>query len=166
MKRIIGGLSYAGRSLVGSCKSSTLHSSVRGKLFCHRSTLFNRHLAAIIQNVILLLLAVPTYIAVFQEPASLSTSDLVLGALALIDLAVEFTADNQQYSFQTYKQTGLIEKNDWPGARIRWTPADAKRGFVTRGLWAWSRHPNFLCEQSFWVRSAICYPSSPCGYSS
>lgn len=70
-----------------------------------------------------------------------------------MDIATEFVADNQQYSFQTYKRLGVHEKNEWPGARIKWTPADAKRGFVTRGLWAWSRHPNFFCEQSFWVRS-------------
>ena len=28
--------------------------------------------------------------------------------------------------------------------------ADLKRGFVTRGLWAFSRHPNFAAEQSVW----------------
>ncbi|GJE96205.1 DUF1295-domain-containing protein [Phanerochaete sordida] len=106
---------------------------------------------AIIQNIILFLLAVPTYIAVFEEPTSLGTSDYILGTLALVDLVLEFVADNQQYSFQTYKHTGIIETNEWPGANIQWTPADAKRGFVTRGLWAWSRHPNFLCEQSFWI---------------
>jgi steroid 5-alpha reductase family enzyme len=39
----------------------------------------------------------------------------------------------------------------WPGAKIAWSRADAERGFVQRGLWAWSRHPNFLCEQSFWA---------------
>ena len=108
-------------------------------------------LVAFIQNVILLLLGLPTYIAVFQEPAKLATSDYVLAALALLDLAVEFTADNQQYSFQTFKHSGVRETNDWPFADRNWTAADAKRGFVTKGLWGWSRHPNFLCEQSFWV---------------
>lgn len=111
----------------------------------------NKATLAIIQNIILFLLAVPTYIAVFQEPAGLSTSDYILGALALVDLALEFTADNQQYSFQTFKHSGLIQKDEWPGANIQWTPTDAKRGFITKGLWAWSRHPNFLCEQTFWV---------------
>ncbi|KAI0714446.1 DUF1295-domain-containing protein [Cerioporus squamosus] len=106
---------------------------------------------AFIQNVILFVLAVPAQIAALQQPARLSTSDYVLAALALVDIAAEFVADNQHYSFQTYKRTGVHEKNEWPGARIQWTPADAKRGFVTRGLWAWSRHPNFFCEQSFWV---------------
>lgn len=109
-------------------------------------------LVAFIQNIILLLLGLPTYIAVFQEPSQLATSDYVLASLALLDLVVEFTADNQQYSFQTFKYTGVRETNDWPFADRNWTAADAKRGFVTKGLWAWSRHPNFLCEQSFWVR--------------
>ena len=79
------------------------------------------------------------------------STSLVLGALALADIAMEFVADNQQYSFQTYKHTGVLTKGDWPSARIHWTPRDAKRGFVTRGLWAWSRHPNFFCEQAFWA---------------
>ncbi|PSS05509.1 hypothetical protein PHLCEN_2v3791 [Hermanssonia centrifuga] len=106
---------------------------------------------AAIQNVILFLLGIPTYIAAFQQPGQLSTSDYILASLALLDLAIEFTADNQQYSFQTYKHTGVIEKNEWLGANLNWTPADATRGFITRGLWAWSRHPNFLCEQTFWI---------------
>lgn len=111
--------------------------------------------SAFIQNVILLLLGIPTYIAVFQQPTKLATSDYVLAILALIDLVVEFTADNQQYSFQTFKHSGVREVNEWPFANPGWTAADVKRGFVTKGLWAWSRHPNFLCEQSFWVRCLL-----------
>lgn len=30
------------------------------------------------------------------------------------------------------------------------TPSDAIRGFVARGMWAYSRHPNFCCEQLTW----------------
>jgi steroid 5-alpha reductase family enzyme len=33
---------------------------------------------------------------------------------------------------------------------LDWTEQDAKLGFLKRGLWAHSRHPNFTCEQSFW----------------
>ncbi|EPQ52694.1 DUF1295-domain-containing protein [Gloeophyllum trabeum ATCC 11539] len=106
---------------------------------------------AVIQNIILFLLAIPTHIAASQPHAPLATSDYILGALALLTLAVEFTADNQQFSFQTFKRTGFLEMKEWPGGRIRWTEEDVKRGFVTRGLWAWSRHPNFLCEQTFWI---------------
>ena len=106
---------------------------------------------AFMQNVILFIFAIPIQMAAVQQPESLGTSDYVLAALALVDIAAEFVSDNQQYSYQTYKRSGVLAKNEWPGARIQWTEADAKRGFVTRGLWGWSRHPNFFCEQSFWV---------------
>jgi len=28
---------------------------------------------------------------------------------------------------------------------------DLDRGFVVTGLWSWTRHPNFTCEQAIWV---------------
>ncbi|TFY50505.1 hypothetical protein EVJ58_g11023 [Rhodofomes roseus] len=108
---------------------------LRDKLPTWLFQILNFVFIAVIQNIILFLLGIPTHIAAFQQPAHLSTSDYVLGALALAD---------------TYKHSGVLDKNEWPGARIQWTPRDAKRGFVTRGLWAWSRHPNFFCEQAFW----------------
>ena len=103
------------------------------------------------QNIILFLLGVPAKIAVTQPHTSLGVSDYVLGAFGFLTLLTEFIADNQQYSYQTFKRSGKLNLNEWLGARIAWTKRDAERGFVTRGLWAWSRHPNFLCEQSFWV---------------
>ncbi|KAF9453448.1 DUF1295-domain-containing protein [Macrolepiota fuliginosa MF-IS2] len=115
------------------------------------------------QNVLLLLLGIPTFITTVLQPhTDLVTSDYVLAAIAVGILAFEFTADNQQYAFQTYKHAFLArEKGDkhfasyvaekqWPLARLDWTPSDARRGFVTKGLWRYSRHPNFACEQSFW----------------
>ena len=111
------------------------------------------HHKAIIQNILLFMLAIPTHNAAVIPPSqrALGTSDYVLAALSLITVAFEFVADNQQYSYQTFKRSGVLNKNEWPGARINWTLEDVQRGFVTRGLWAWSRHPNFLCEQTFWV---------------
>jgi steroid 5-alpha reductase family enzyme len=118
-----------------------------------------------IQNVLLLLLGLPTRtVALFQPRSSLETSDYVLASLALLVLFLEFTADNQQYAYQTYKHAFLAkekgatdvkpydESKQWIGARLSWTPDDARRGFITRGLWRYSRHPNFACEQLFWVR--------------
>ncbi|KIK78764.1 hypothetical protein PAXRUDRAFT_834456 [Paxillus rubicundulus Ve08.2h10] len=113
--------------------------------------IFNLTFIAITQNIILFLLGVPAQIAATQPHALLSTSDYVLGALGFLTIFVEFIADNQQYSYQTFKRSGKLDPNDWPGARIAWTKRDVERGFVTKGLWAWSRHPNFLCEQSFWI---------------
>jgi len=115
-----------------------------------------------IQNVLLLLLGLPAYMAVLQPHTHLATSDYFLAAVTLIVLLFEFTADNQQYAFHAYKHDILAkEKGDksvaeynpsdhWPGARLSWTKDDAHRGFITRGLWRYSRHPNCACEQTFW----------------
>ncbi|KAJ7086037.1 hypothetical protein B0H15DRAFT_353673 [Mycena belliarum] len=105
-----------------------------------------------IQNVLLLLLGIPTYFAATQSPQLLEIRDYGVIALSLLVLAIEFTSDNQQYAFQTFKHEPrrFHNSHQWLGARLDWTPADAERGFITRGLWAWSRHPNFACEQSFW----------------
>ncbi|KAJ7220003.1 hypothetical protein GGX14DRAFT_585008 [Mycena pura] len=105
-----------------------------------------------IQNVLLLLLGIPTYFVAIQPPQPLNGQDYGVIALSLLVLALEFTADNQQFAYQTFKHTPrrYHEHHQWLGARLDWTAADVERGFLTRGLWAWSRHPNFLCEQSFW----------------
>jgi len=125
--------------------------------------IINLTFIAIIQNVLLFLLGMPTFIASALQPhTDLATSDYVLAFIALSILAFEFIADNQQYAFQTYKHSYLAhakgektvepydEKKQWPLARLDWTPSDARRGFITKGLWRYSRHPNFACEQSFW----------------
>ncbi|KAI0048941.1 DUF1295-domain-containing protein [Auriscalpium vulgare] len=111
---------------------------------------------SIIQNLLLLGLAIPTYFALI-EPSPLGFSDGALAFTALALLAFEFTADNQQFAFHAWKASVLSARaprysasEHWPGARLAFTEADAKRGFLTRGLWAWSRHPNFFAEQSFW----------------
>jgi steroid 5-alpha reductase family enzyme len=36
-----------------------------------------------------------------------------------------------------------------PGCK--YTQIDLDRGFCVSGLWSWSRHPNFACEQSIWL---------------
>jgi steroid 5-alpha reductase family enzyme len=112
------------------------------------------------QNGILYGLGYPAYLTLRNPNTPLGASDALLTVLALLDLLAEFVADNQQYSFQTYKHSKprvLRPRNEgWFWARQRWTEEDAKRGFVVRGLWAWSRHPNFAAEQTFWV-SGICF---------
>jgi len=60
----------------------------------------------------------------------------ILGiAVWIIGFAVEITADRQKSAF----------KRD---------PANAGR-FITTGLWAWSRHPNYFGEIVLWVGMAI-----------
>lgn len=97
------------------------------------------------------MLGLPSYQVLMLPKIPLGLSDYIIGGLSLTVLTLEFIADNQQWSFQNFKQSGKIKPNEWFGANIEWTEHDRKRGFITRGLWAWSRHPNFFCEQSFWV---------------
>ncbi len=101
-------------------------------------------------------------------PFGLTLADGALALCALATLYTQWTADNQQYSFQSYKyalqdvskgkagaERALERHREWRMegglARIKWTQADADKGFTRRGLWAWSRHPNFACEQTFWA---------------
>ncbi|KAH7873438.1 uncharacterized protein C8R40DRAFT_1161690 [Lentinula edodes] len=136
------------------------------------------------QNVLLMALGWPAYLAVTQTSTggsggTLVITDYILALWALGVLVVEFTADNQQFVYQTYKHTFLASTSTststptstptpadhthalrvastvaWPCASpetdLNLTPADAHRGFLTSGLWRYSRHPNFACEQAFW----------------
>ncbi|QRV80607.1 hypothetical protein RhiJN_08622 [Ceratobasidium sp. AG-Ba] len=136
--------------------------------------IFNFGFIALAQNVLLFLMALPAHHALFQYDIPLGTSDYILTFLTLCNFAIQFTADNQQYAYQTYKHSRPADKTRdvaeqaekdkestaygpraWPGARMEWSDEDVKRGFITRGLWAWSRHPNFLCEQLTWYFQAL-----------
>ncbi|KAF9070153.1 hypothetical protein BDP27DRAFT_1402219 [Rhodocollybia butyracea] len=146
---------------------------------------------------------VPSYLIHLGHATGLSIADALLALWALGILAVEFTSDNQQYLYQTYKyaflakdasssskedksyasavKTSSASSNDfsvknaahehafdvasavaWPGAKpsssattthfgtVILTPSSASHGFIATGLWQYSRHPNFACEQAFW----------------
>lgn len=95
-------------------------------------------------------MATPALIAA-THPSPLALSDIILALTALTLLAFETIADNQQFAFHAWKHGKYDARAQWPGARLAWTKDDAARGFCTRGLWSWSRHPNFFAEQSFWV---------------
>jgi len=116
---------------------------------------------AAIQNILLLLIATPALIAA-THPSPLILSDIILTLTALMLLTFEFIADNQQFAFHAWKHGTYNARAHWPGARLAWTKDDTARGFCTRGLWSWSRHPNFFAEQSFWVGVVVVSPSPPC----
>ena len=109
-------------------------------------------------NILLLILGFPIHTASTIQPHTpIAPYDLLLASLTPIVLALKFTAINQQYAFQSYKTTVLSsgakydETKQWPDTWLKWTSEDARRGFMMRGLWAYSRHSNFACEQTFWV---------------
>lgn len=132
---------------------------------------------AIAQNMLLAITALPNYLLLtttwvnhVTEPVpnpvnKLILGDYILAALFVINLTIQFFADQQQWNYQNYKRGKDPHQKPLPNAMVDpvtklplqnqnvmpWsTPQDAQRGFVTKGLWAWSRHPNFGCEQTSW----------------
>jgi steroid 5-alpha reductase family enzyme len=100
--------------------------------------LLNATFVAPFQNLLLLLIATPAYVASQARAHPLNALDLVAAALFLLFLVGETLADQQQWRFQTAKQ----EK--------RARGESESQGFVSTGLFRYSRHPNFFCEQGMW----------------
>ncbi|KAG8969110.1 hypothetical protein FRC03_004425 [Tulasnella sp. 419] len=119
--------------------------------------IFNLGFIAIIQNILLLSLSLPVYAATIQPRGPLGLSDFLLAGVGLMTVATEFIADNQQWTYQNFKRSGNLDPNPWLGGKIKWTQEDSQRGFVAEGLWGLSRHPNFFCEQLFWLLQSL-YP--------
>jgi steroid 5-alpha reductase family enzyme len=99
---------------------------------------FNATFVAPYQNVLLLLLALPAWAALRRAGTPFGVLDAVATAAFVVFLAGETIADEQQWRFQSDKQARR--------ARGETVHAD----FLTMGLFAWSRHPNFFCEQGMW----------------
>jgi steroid 5-alpha reductase family enzyme len=99
---------------------------------------FNATFIASYQNLILLLLALPAWAAYEHRGAPLTILDGVATVGFVVLLAGETVADEQQWAFQQDKKARR-ERGEQGGAE-----------FVTDGLFRWSRHPNFFCEQGMW----------------
>jgi hypothetical protein len=125
---------------------------------------------AFMQNFLLLVAELPQYLLLTHwqsssghmstlaklKPHHASTStvplniaDALLAVAFVTTLVFEMRADNQQQTFQRLKH-GALDKQK-KGQEITDKEKKAiERGFVAEGLWAWSRHPNFACEQTTW----------------
>lgn len=104
-------------------------------------TLFDLGFIALYQNALLLAIALP--IVMVQDTGPLGIADVALAALYVGLVAMETVADQQQWNFQAEKKRQIKA-----GGALSGMAAD---GFITSGLWARSRHPNYFAEQSIWV---------------
>ncbi|KAH8423293.1 DUF1295 domain protein [Aspergillus melleus] len=117
--------------------------------------LFNLTFISVIQSLLLLLLAAPTYnfVLLAQRPdlKSFELPDLAFSRVAFFFLIIEFFADQQQWHFHCakheYQNTARISGQ----YKDQFTPEDLERGFAVTGLWSLSRHPNFAAEQAIWL---------------
>ncbi len=95
--------------------------------------LFNLLFIVLYQNALLVLITLPALVA-WQNPAALTGWDIAFAVLFVAFLVGESAADQQQWNFHRAKAAG--------GTR--------EPGFVTTGLFRYSRHPNFFFEQAQW----------------
>ncbi len=76
----------------------------------------------------------PVYVAVTRGDRGVGIIDVLAVVVGLGAVAIEGIADVQMHRFVRDKQPGQV---------------------MDRGLWAWSRHPNYFGEVSFWVSLAL-----------
>lgn len=101
------------------------------------------------EKVLLWAVTLPTYVLLLTsriKPA-MTAADLVFGRLLIALVVFEYFADQQMWNYQQakkeYQKTAKVPDG--------WTRAQMDRGFVTTGLWKFSRHPNFAAEQAIWI---------------
>ncbi|MGN8551316.1 UNVERIFIED_CONTAM: DUF1295 domain-containing protein [Microbacterium sp. SLM126] len=107
---------------------------LRGRMKPWQFQLFNLFFIVLYQNALLVLITLPAYIA-WQHPMPFGGWDAAFAVLFAAFLVGEFVADQQQWDFH--------EKKKAAGGHL-------EPGFMTTGLFAYSRHPNFFFEQAQW----------------
>jgi steroid 5-alpha reductase family enzyme len=111
---------------------------LRSSMSAARFQLMNFFFVAGIQDAIILGFTLPAWMAARHAGAPLGPLDFVATALFLVLLAGETIADQQQWRFH-------VEK-----ARKEAAGEPLESEFLRTGLFRWSRHPNFFCEQAIW----------------
>lgn len=108
-----------------------------------RSGLFNLLFISGYQHLIILLFSSPFLIAAMNPGSRPGYLDIAALFLMMLFIASEAIADNQQYRFHMEK-SGKTEGEQKYAASVA-------QGFLSEGMWAFSRHPNFASEQAIWI---------------
>ena len=82
-------------------------------------------------------------LSAWQGGSELSYLDFIIGGLMLGLIIIQTIADEQQHKYQTKKYSLIKENQKLDG--------NFKKGFIDTGLWKYSRHPNYSCEQLIWI---------------
>lgn len=118
--------------------------------------IFNIIFIALYQNILLVLMVVPLYVVQYAahiKPIPLNWIDAVATVGLIGCLILETVADNQQWAFYERRKVASESKKQLSG--------DVKRGFLSQGLYRYSRHPNFFGEMGIWWYGSIlcCFES-------
>ncbi|MCI1901447.1 MAG: DUF1295 domain-containing protein [Bifidobacteriaceae bacterium] len=109
-------------------------SIVRASMKNWQWQIFNFLFTSVFQNVLLVLITLPVWLSA-QYSTDFGFRDVVLILLFALLLVGETTADQEQWNFQQAKKHA--------GGHL-------EPGFVTTGMFHFSRHPNFFCELGQW----------------
>ncbi len=108
-----------------------------------RFGLFNLLFISFYQNILILLFTTPMLMAAMNSEKHLTLIDLVAGFLMLGFIVIEGIADTQLFRFHQEKKAGVNALSQYKES--------LGKGFFSEGLWKYSRHPNFACEQGAWI---------------
>lgn len=88
----------------------------------------------VIPTIQVFLGCLPVYLVATRPSDAIGWLDLVALAVGVVAVLLELVADLQMHRFARTKQPGQV---------------------MDQGLWAWSRHPNYLGEVLFWLSMAL-----------
>ena len=112
---------------------------LRARMTRWQFQLFNLGFIVLAQNALLVLITMPAWRAYqHRRHAHYGLADALVAVAFLVALALETLADEQQWRFQESKRL----------ARAAGRPPEAD--FLTTGLFAYSRHPNYFFELAQW----------------
>jgi steroid 5-alpha reductase family enzyme len=105
-------------------------------------TLFNLGFICFYQNTLIFLITLPVIAVYAENVTAVGMIDYLLSFLFMAVIFLEYIADQQQYDFQTEKYNRINAGKEL---------GMYEDGFVSKGLWAFVRHPNYAAEQAIWV---------------
>lgn len=106
-------------------------------------TLFNLFFISFYQHFLILLFSSPIILIALNSNKQLNILDIIAAFLVLTFLIIETIADNQLFEFHQIKKKQNLTNQKYEQS--------LENGFMSEGIWAYSRHPNFVGEQGFWV---------------
>src|SRR5271170_1175617 len=101
------------------------------------------------------LISFRNYLVMLAGPETpINYLDVICLTFVIASLAIETLADEQQWVYQSAKHAtpskSTRSHSKESSAASYCQPEDLRRGFITGGLYRYSRHPNFTCEQLNW----------------
>lgn len=115
--------------------------------------IFNLFFISFYQNILILLFSLPSFVIYLNKDKGIDFVFLTLIFIQVMCIIGESIADYQMYEFQNKKYELLNEKiKEGMNLSIAVTklPKPYNLGFITSGLFKYSRHPNYFFEILHW----------------